>query len=94
SFIFILGRGPRRLASLSPREALAKLLLVSRSEFSYYQNQLLLGYSNFNPWLSLGDLMQKEEEILEKAVRNAACYLCQAPEPGTFMEQIEAVVAD
>jgi hypothetical protein len=94
SFIFILGRGPRRLVPLDPREALAKLLLVSRSEVTYYQNQLLLGYSYFNPWLDLGDLMRREEEILAKAVRNAACFLCQGPEPGVFMEQIRSVVAD
>lgn len=93
AFIFILGRGARRLVPLSPQEALAKLLLINRSEFSYYQNNLLLGYSYFNRWLNLGDLMQEEEEILAKAVNNAACFLCQGPQPGSFFEQIQPIVA-
>lgn len=92
-FIFILGRGPRTLVPLSRQEALAKLLLINRSEFTYYQNNLLLGYSYFNPWLNLSDLMGREEELLAKAVRSAACFWCQGPGPETFIEQIQPVVA-
>lgn len=93
AFVFILGRGPREVVPLSPQEALAKLILVNRSEFSYYQNNLLLGYSYFNPWLNLSDLMREEEKLLAKAVENAACFWCQGPEPGAIVEQIESIVA-
>jgi hypothetical protein len=93
SFIFILGKGPAGVVPLSPQEALAKLLLINRSEFSYYQNHLLLGYSYFNPWLNLSDLMGEEEELLSMAVRIAACFWCQGPEPGTIIEQIWSIVA-
>jgi hypothetical protein len=93
TFIFILSLGPKELVRMNPQEALTKSLLINRSEFTYYENKLLLGYSYFNPWLDLGDLMRREEELLAKAVGNATCFFCQAAEPAAFIEQIQSVVA-
>ncbi|MBI1884969.1 MAG: hypothetical protein HYS09_01415 [Chloroflexi bacterium] len=93
-FVFVLGRGPGKFEPLPAREALRRLLLINRYEFSWYENPLLVGYAALNRWLDLGGLMRQEEKVLAEATRNAECFLCQAPEPAEMVEPILSVVKD
>jgi hypothetical protein len=86
--IFILDRGITSSQRIDPQEALRRILIVNRNEFSYYKNPLIFAYSYFNPSLDLNRLMRVEENIIHTIVKNKDCYLIKANDPKEYIELI------
>jgi hypothetical protein len=87
--IFILAQGNSRLEKLSTGQALNMILQMNRLEFGYYGNHMLLAYSLLNPWFNIKGLMRSEEELLQKLVTIADCYLCVASSPDEHYSLIQ-----
>jgi hypothetical protein len=86
--IFILDRGRTSIEELASKEAIRRIMIINRNEFSYYKNPLLFAYSYFNPELNINKLMEVEEELVHTIVDRAHCFLLKSNEPKQYIELI------
>jgi hypothetical protein len=84
--IFILDRGKNLVVRITPEEALRRMLIINRNEFSYHKNSVLFAYSYFNPSLNLDELMGKEQEILRTLASKSDCYVLKANDPKQYID--------
>ncbi|MEM4680609.1 MAG: hypothetical protein QW038_02330 [Nanopusillaceae archaeon] len=84
--IFILERGKKGIEELDTKEALRRILIINRNEFSYYKNPIIFAYSYFNPVLNLNELMKKEEEILKTISNRVECFLLKSYWPTEYIK--------
>jgi hypothetical protein len=87
--ILILERGEKGIAKIDPQEAVRKILLINRNEFTYYRNSLLFAYSYFNPSLNLDKLMKIEASIISSIVEKRGCSIVRANNPEDYIDLIE-----
>ena len=87
--ILILERGEKGIANIDPKEAVRKILLINRNEFTYYRNSFLFAYSYFNPSLNLDKLMKIEASIINSIVEKRGCSILQANNPEDYIHLIE-----
>jgi hypothetical protein len=87
--IFILNRGLNDgIVKIEPDDALRKILIINRNEFSYHKNPILFAYSYFNPALDINKLMGVEERIFQNIIDNTDCFLLSSNEPKQYIELI------
>ena len=87
--ILILERGEKGIAEIDSEEAVRKILLINRNEFTYYRNSLLFAYSYFNPSLNLDKLMKIEASIINSIVEKRGCSIVRANNPEDYIRLIE-----
>jgi hypothetical protein len=90
--IFILDKGNGGIKDIDPNEAVRRLLIINRNEFSYHKNTLLFASSYFNPDLSLHRLMRKEEEIIAAITKKVKCYLIRTDNPKEYIDLVDKAV--
>jgi len=83
-----LARRPGKVEVLDKKQAQQMLINLNRYEFMYMKSPMLLAYSYFNPEFDIHTLVQKEREILCKAVDNTTCLLVKSEDPAKFAELI------
>jgi hypothetical protein len=86
--IFIMDKGRTSIEKLDPNEAIRRIMIINRNEFSYYKNPLLFAYSYFNPELNINKLMKVEEDLVQTVVDRAPCFLLKSNEPKQYIELI------
>jgi hypothetical protein len=91
-YIFILDRGKDRLEELDSKEALRRILIINRNEFSYHKNTLLFAYSYFNRPLDISALMQREETLIENMTSKVKCYLVHSADAANFINIIDNAI--
>jgi hypothetical protein len=85
--ICILSRGKESgTEKIDPEEALRRVLIINRNEFSYYKNPLLFAYSYFNPTFSINHLGNIEEKILHTIINKADCFLLSSSDPSEYIK--------
>ena len=87
--IFILERGETGIAKVDPKDAMRKIMLINRNEFTYYRNSLLFAYSYFNPSLNLDKLMKMEASLISSIVEKIGCSILRANNPEEYIHLIE-----
>lgn len=92
-YIFILDRGIETLREIEASEALRRMLIINRNEFSYSKNTLLFAYSYFNPLLDIEALRKKEQDIIDTLAKNAKCYLVRSPDARNFIDIITKAIS-
>jgi hypothetical protein len=92
-YIFILAKGRDTLEELDSKEALRRILIINRNEFSYHKNTLLFAYSYFNRSLNINALMQKEERLIENMTSKVKCYLVQSADAANFINIIDKAIS-
>jgi hypothetical protein len=91
--IFILDRGKDTLKELDSEEAMRRILIVNRNEFTYHKNTLLFAYSYFNPSLDIKGSMQKEEILINNMTSRLKTYLVQSADPANFINIIDRAIS-
>jgi hypothetical protein len=91
-YIFILAKGRDSLEELDPNEALRRIRIINRNEFSFYKNTLLFAYSYFNRSLDINALMQKEERLIENMTSKVKSYLVQSADAANFINIIDKAI--
>jgi hypothetical protein len=86
--VYIMDRGKRSCQKIDSHEALRRILIINRNEFSYHKNPLFFAYSYFNPSLDINALLRTEEGIINTIVNNADCFLINANDPREYIELI------
>ena len=77
--ILILDKGNNVIEKVGHEEALKRLLIINRNEFSYHKNSLLFAYFYFNTKsLDLYEYMRKEEDVIRNLVQRYECYTLKA----------------
>lgn len=89
--ICILDVGETKFEKLTKEEAMSRLSILNRDEFSWYKDPLLLAYSYFNPFLDINSLMIKEKAILSNIIKKAECFLLRANHPREFVDFIRKI---
>ena len=92
-YIFILAKGRDTLEELDSKEALRRILIINRNEFSYHKNTLLFAYSYFNRSLNINALMQKEERLIENMTSKVKSYLVQSADAANFINIIDKAIS-
>jgi hypothetical protein len=92
-YIFILDRGKDKLQELDSKEAMRRILIINRNEFSYHKNTLLFAYSYFNRSLDINALMQKEERLIENMTSKVKSYLVQSADAANFINIIDKAIS-
>jgi hypothetical protein len=88
--ICILSRGKESgTEKIDPEEALRRVLIINRNEFSYYKNPLLFAYSYFNPTFSINHLGNIEEKILHTIINKADCFLLRSNDPSEYIKLVK-----
>ena len=91
--IFILDQAKGESAQrLSASEALRRILIINRNEFSWYKNPIVLAYSYFNSSLDLRKLMQIEEHIINSLIEKADCFLIKSSNPKNYINMIQDIL--
>jgi hypothetical protein len=91
--IFILDRGHERIERIDSGEALRRILIINRNEFSYFKNPLLFAYSYFNPSMNIDALVRQEEKILEETVKRADCFLLCTHDPKNYSKLVNKTLS-
>lgn len=87
--IFIIDQGKEDSSQkIGASEAVRRILIINRNEFSYYKNPIILAYSYFNPSLDLSKLMQIEEHIIKSLIEKADCFLIKSSNPKNYINMI------
>jgi hypothetical protein len=88
--ICILSRGKESIIEkIDPEEALRRVLIINRNEFSYYKNPVLLAYSYFNPTFSINRLKDIEEKTLNTIINKADCFLLRSNDPNDYIKFVK-----
>jgi hypothetical protein len=88
--ICILSRGKEtKIEKIDAEEALRRVLIINRNEFSYYKNPLLLAYSYFNPTFSINHLGNIEQKILHAIINKADCFLLRSNDPNEYIKLVK-----
>jgi hypothetical protein len=88
--ICILSRGKEtKIEKIGAEEALRRVLIINRNEFSYYKNPLLLAYSYFNPTFSINHLGNIEQKILHAIINKADCFLLRSNDPNEYIKLVK-----
>jgi hypothetical protein len=91
--IFILDQAKEESAQrLSASEALRRILIINRNEFSYYKNPIILAYSYFNSTLDVSKLMQIEEQIISSLLEKTDCFLIKSSNPKNYIKMIQDIL--
>jgi hypothetical protein len=91
-YIFILDKGEDKLEQLDSKEALRRILIINRNQFSHHKNTLLFAYSYFNRSLDINALMQKEEKLIENMTSNVKSYLVRCADIANFINIIDKTI--
>ncbi len=91
-YIFILDRGKDTLEEIDSKEALRRILIINRNEFSYHKNTLLFAYSYFNRSLDIQALMQREETLIESMTSKVKCFLIQSADAANFINIVNRAI--
>jgi hypothetical protein len=87
--IFILDRGKEStIEKIDAEEALRRILIINRNEFSYHKNPLLFAYSYFQPCLNIDKLMKTEERILREIVEKTESFLVRTADPRQYIDLV------
>lgn len=87
--IFILDRGKEStIEKIDAEEALRRILIINRNEFSYHKNPLLFAYSYFQPRLNIDKLMKAEERILRGIVEKTESFLVRTADPRQYIDLV------
>jgi hypothetical protein len=89
--ILILDKGNTAFEKISSEEALRRILILNRNEFSYHKNSILFAYSYFNPSFDLPRFMNAEERILRTLVNKTECFILKANDPKEYINLLMAV---
>jgi hypothetical protein len=92
--ICFLEKGEESIQNISKNDAMRKLLIINRNEFSYYKNPLIFAYSYLNENLDVNELMKKEEEILRAIVNTNECFVLKSNEPKNYIKMIDTIMKD
>ena len=77
--IVILDRGNNIVERVGHEQALKRLLIINRNEFSYHKNSLMFAYCYFNSQsIDLYEYMRKEEDVIRNLVQRYECYILKA----------------
>ena len=86
--IFLLERGIYSSEKIDSSEAMKRILIINRNEFSYFKNSLLFAYSYLNRSLDLNLLMKIEENIIQAIVNKSNCYLLRTNQPKDYIKLV------
>lgn len=88
NYIVFLARRPGGVEIIGKERAHQMIINLNRYEFMYMKSPMLTAYAYFNPELDIHKMVEKEREILAKAVENATCLLVQSEDPTKFADLI------
>lgn len=92
--ILILDKGNNTVEKVGREEALKRLLIINRNEFSYHKNSLLFAYFYFNSQsLDLYEYMRKEEDVIRNFVQRYECYTLKATDSKQYYNLMLKVVS-
>jgi hypothetical protein len=87
--ILFLDRGKKNeIEKINAEEALRRILIINRNEFSYYKNPVLFAYSYFNSSFNINKLMGIEEKIFRTIVDKTECFLLRANDPKEYINLV------
>lgn len=87
--IFILDRGKdSTIEKIDPEEALRRILIINRNEFSYHKNPILFAYAYFQPRLDIEKLMKTEQRILRTIVEKTESFLVRTNDPRHYIDLV------
>lgn len=92
SRIFILEKGEDSVCKLDKKEAARKILILNRLELSYSRDQVLLAYSYFNQSFSMEFMLKTEQELIQRIVDKAECFLVKSNFPDRYIEFINKLI--
>jgi len=91
-FIFFIEKGDISYREIDPNEAVQKITIINRLEFTYQRDVLLSAYSYHDNEFNILSLMRKEENILQLLVSNARSFCVKANSPHDFWKLVLDII--
>lgn len=89
--IYILEKSGNEVKKISSKDALRKILIITRPSSFYYNDPFLQALYYFNPEISIETISNIEENNLSSIVNQSECYLLKANSPLGYIELLDKI---